>query len=322
MAAAARANQSGNPIKALEILEAAGDKIASDPLGQLELGHARAARNLSAAALDAYGRALALAPELSSGSFIRSNLKAMTDGKAEDDQDQAVVARAFAMLLEHFELADTEARLLDAAQDPKATWRRRKAAQSVAEHYHLSDKLDRFTVASLDLTQGSGCDVRQQAIASLRALGDLRAIDLLQAIVDKYEEPAPKPRAKRTGRSRAAQSKDTKRQSRRKGEDYSCLLEDAQAALAFLRELQAQKAQEAGAAPATVDGELVLEPEPEPAKPDGSADDPRKLSPPTEGVASPPGALDTRPTPAPPAPPVTAAPARGAPLKRGAKRSK
>lgn len=252
VAEAAEANRNGKPAIALKILEAHGEALAGDALGQLELGHARAASNRALAALDAYARALELAPELSSGTFLRSHLSAMSNNPAKDDEGQEIVGRAFAMLLEHFELPDTESRLLAAAQDPKASWRRRKAAQLVADHFQLADKLDRFTVASLELTQGEGCDVRRAAIASLRALGDARAIELLAAIVDKYGD---KPAESDKGKKPRSRNKKPRSKSPRGREDYACLLEDAEAALVFLRDLQTQKGSPA-------EGEVVLEPEP------------------------------------------------------------
>ncbi len=250
VATAAEANRNGKPAMALAILEPQGKALENDALGQLELGHARAASNRALSALDAYARALELAPELSSGTFVRSHLKTMSDDPAKDDEGQEIVGRAFAMLLERFDLPDTESRLLAAAQDPKATWRRRKAAQVVADHFHLADKLDRFTVASLDLTQGESCEVRRAAIASLRALGDARAIELLEAIIAKAGSNESDKGKKTRGRSKKPRSK-----SPRGREDIACLLEDAEAALGFLRELQLQKGSPA-------EGEVVLEPEP------------------------------------------------------------
>jgi eukaryotic-like serine/threonine-protein kinase len=245
VAMAARANQSGNPVKALQILEENKDKIAADPLGQLELGHAASAQNKKKLAIEAYEKALTLAPELESGSFIRGNVKTLSEDKAENDADQEVVARAFALLMKHFKLDDTEARLLATAANPEATWRRRQAALTVVEHFHLGDKLDRFAVASLDLVQAEGCALRKEAIAKLRALGDPRAIEQLAAIVAKYSE-APPP-VKKRGRKQSAKKKQG---------DYSCLVDDAEAALTYLRELEAQKA----AAPPPA-GEDKIEPE-------------------------------------------------------------
>lgn len=248
VATAAEANRNGKPAIALAILEPQGEALANDALGQLELGHARAASNRALSALDAYARALELAPELASGTFVRSHLKTMSDDPAKDNEGQEVVGRAFAMLLERFDLPDTESRLLAAAQDPKATWRRRKAAQLVADHFRLADKLDRFVVASLDLTQGEGCEVRRAAIASLRALGDARAIALLEPIVAKYGSESDHSKKPRRGKKPRSKNR----------EDYACLVEDAEAALVFLRDLQLQKGSPA-------EGEVVLEPEPAPA---------------------------------------------------------
>lgn len=243
VAIAARANQSGNPAKALQILTEAKDKLEGDALGQLELGHAASALNNKEMAISAYEKALELAPELQSGSFIRGNVKTLSEDKAESDADQAVVARAFALLMKHFELPDTEDRLIAATADPTATWRRRQAALTVVEHFKLGDKLDRFAVYSLDLKQAEGCQLRKEAIAKLRALGDPRAIEPLKAIVAKYSDPPPAPpKRKGKAKSKAAKAAAAKAAARRKKQgDYSCLVDDAEAALIYLRELEAQQ---------------------------------------------------------------------------------
>ncbi len=242
---AARANQSGNPATALAILDEHKEKIANDPLGQLELGHAASAKNMKLMAIGAYEKALELAPELESGSFIRGNVKTLSEDKAESDEDQEVVGRAFALLMKYFKLPDTETRLIDATANPEATWRRRQAALTVVEHFHLGDKLDRFAVYSLDLKQATGCELRKDAIAKLRALGDPRAIEQLRTIVAKYSEPPPapvkrKPKSKRAKQAAKARSRAAAA-ARKKHGDYSCLVDDAEAALTYLRELAAQQ---------------------------------------------------------------------------------
>jgi eukaryotic-like serine/threonine-protein kinase len=279
VAAAAQANQSGNPAKALQILEANLPAIADDPLGQLELGHARSAQNKKVLALEAYEKALSLAPELQSGSFIRSNVKAWTEDKANDAEDQEIVARAFALLMKYFDLRDTEDRLLAATSDSQATWRRRQAALAVVEHFKLEDKLDRFAVYSLDLAQAEGCELRKAAIAKLRSLGDPRAIDQLKTIIAKYSEPAtpPKPRKGKGRKSSAKSRAAAAAAARKKHGDYSCLVDDAEAALIYLRELAAQRAP-ASQLDATLDAPVAA-----PAEPDVGAS-----APPLAPVVAPP----------------------------------
>jgi eukaryotic-like serine/threonine-protein kinase len=239
VAAAARFNQIGLPDKALALLGQYKGKIADDPMGQLELGHAHAARRENLEALDAYERALILAPELQSGPAIRSALRAMTHTSVANDREAEVVGRAFALLMKYFDLPDTEQLLIATAQDPEASWKRRKAALTVIEQLHLEDKLDRYIVYSLDLRQGEDCEARKQTIVNLRSLGDPRAIELLKAIVDKYEEPAPVVRRKGKGRAKQAAAKA--RIQRKKHDDYGCLLDDAKAAVTYLSDLAAQK---------------------------------------------------------------------------------
>ncbi|MEZ4360346.1 MAG: protein kinase [Kofleriaceae bacterium] len=244
VAAAAVANQSGNPAKALKILEKNRKTIETDPLGQLELGHARSALNQKLLAIEAYEKALTLAPELHSGNIVRGNIRAWTEDKAENAEGQEVVARAFALLMQYYEREDSEQRLLEATSNAEATWRRRHAALAVVEHHKLEDKLDHFAVYSLDLKQAEGCELRKAAIAKLRALGDLRAIDALKGIVAKYSEPAPA--TKRRGKGRA-KARNRAAAARKKRGDYSCLVDDAESAITYLRELEAQ--QQAPAAP-------------------------------------------------------------------------
>jgi eukaryotic-like serine/threonine-protein kinase len=239
VAAAARFNQIGLPDKALALLEKDKEKIADDPLGQLELGHARAVRSEYLQALDAYERALVLEPELQSGPAIRSALREMSRLAVANDRDAEVVGRAFALLMKFFDLPDTEQLLIATAQDADANAKRRKAALTVIEHLHLEDKLDRYTLYSIDLRQGEDCEARKQSIVNLRSLGDPRAIELLKSIVDKYEEPAPAVRRKGKGRSKQAAAKA--RIQRKKRDEYGCLVEDAKAAVAYLSDLAAQK---------------------------------------------------------------------------------
>jgi eukaryotic-like serine/threonine-protein kinase len=242
VAAAVRANQNGTPAIALQILEQNRDKIQNDPLGLLELGHAASALNKTQLAIGAYESALKLAPELQSGSFIRSNIKTMSEDKAETEEDQKVVEKAFELLLLYFELPDTQGRLIATTANPEASWRRRHAALKVAETYKLDGKLDRFAVYSLDLAQVEDCEGRKEVISRLRALGDPRAIEPLKEIVAKYSEPAPTP-PKRKPKGRAAKQAAAKAaakaaRARKKGD---CLVDDAETAITYLRELEAQQ---------------------------------------------------------------------------------
>ena len=199
----------GDPAGALRILDVNQPAIASDANAQLVLGHVRAARNESAKALDAYERALRLGPELEADERLRAALRAM----AGSTQDYAVVVRAFALWVGHTD--DPEGRkllLVSAVHDDIA---RRKAVRPVIEQLGLGGSVDWLKAYSLDLQQEPTCEGRREAVAKLRALGDVRAVEALE-------------------RAMVRTSKSTAYRGRKVND---CLAADASAAIGYLRGL-------------------------------------------------------------------------------------
>ncbi len=83
----------------------------------------------------------------------------------------------------------------------------------------LESRVDWLTSYGLDLEQGEACEVRKLAVSKLRALGDVRAIPVLVEAVarkGKYGRDKGKP-------------------------VNTCLADDAQAALVYLRSLGAPR---------------------------------------------------------------------------------
>jgi len=85
----------------------------------------------------------------------------------------------------------------------------------VIEHHRLGGSVDWLRAYSLDLQQEPTCEARREAVANLRALGDVRAVGALERAMVK------------TSRSTAYRG--------RKVND--CLSEDASAAIGYLRGL-------------------------------------------------------------------------------------
>jgi serine/threonine protein kinase len=207
--AANEALEHGDPARALQILDANKATIAGDPDAQLVLGHVRAARNESVLALAAYEQALRLAPELETNEKLRAGLRTMAGGT----QDYDVVAKAFALWVAR--TSDPEARkllLLGAVHDDLA---RRRALQPVILQLKLANDVDWLKAYSLDLEQDATCEARRKAVANLRALADQRAVGALERALVKV------------GKSGAYRGKKIN----------GCLLEDAKAAIGYLRGL-------------------------------------------------------------------------------------
>ncbi|HEY0990515.1 MAG TPA: protein kinase [Kofleriaceae bacterium] len=207
--AANEALERGDPGRALQILEASSAQIANDARAQLVLGHVRAARNEGGMALAAYEHALMLDPALESNEKLRAALYAMAGGT----QDYELVAHAFDLWVGR--TADPEARRRLLAGEVNDDMTRRKALRPVIERRKLADQVDWLKAYSLDLEQEASCEARREAVSKLRALGDVRAVEALErAIV-------------RVGKSGIYRGKRIN----------GCLIEDAKAAIGYLRGL-------------------------------------------------------------------------------------
>jgi serine/threonine protein kinase len=207
--AANEALERGDPGRALQILEATKEQIANDSRAQLVLGHVRAARNEGGLALGAYEHALVLDPALETNEKLRAALYAMAGGT----QDYELVAHAFDLWVARTSDPDARKQLLLGAVNDDMT--RRKALRPVIERRKLADQVDWLKAYSLDLEQEASCEARREAVSKLRALGDVRAVEALErAIV-------------RVGKSGIYRGKRIN----------GCLVEDAKAAIGYLRGL-------------------------------------------------------------------------------------
>jgi len=206
--AANEALERGDPSKAIELLEARGDLLARDPMAQLILGHAHAARHDSGKSLYAYEQALKLDPQLEAKATLRANLRAMAA-----DKSLVVVAEAFRIWAGRTQDPEARELLLKAAISQDLA--RRHGVRSVIEEAKLIDEVDWLVAYSFDLDQEPTCELRREAVAKLRALKDPRAVQPLErAVVRKHK----------TGAQR--------------GKSFNpCLLDDAKAAIGFLRSL-------------------------------------------------------------------------------------
>jgi serine/threonine protein kinase len=219
----------GDVARALQILTTNKDAIANDAKAQLVLGHARASRNENGLALAAYEQALRLDPDLETNEKLRAALRTM----AGSTQDYGVVAKAFDLWVSR--TSDPEAKkllLLSVVHDDLA---RRKAVRPVIEQRKLGDQVDWLQVYSLDLQQDPSCDGRREAVARLRALGDLRAVTVLEQTIAAIERTIGKP-------TKAVKPARPTRPARpvRVKKPHDCLTElndDATAAIGYLRGL-------------------------------------------------------------------------------------
>jgi serine/threonine protein kinase len=210
-AAAAAQLERGNPSGAIKELESRKLEIADDAVAQLQLGHAYAAKRANAPALEAYRRALLLNTAAADDPQLRANLAAISN-----DADVPAAMAAFELLIER---GDDEARARLAGAAAGDPIERRTAAAALAERLGIAGRVDWLTSYKKDLDQGTTCGRRREAVSKLRALGDARAIKPLQAAAAK----------KGKGRQRGKLIN-------------ACLVQDANAAITYLRDLAAQAA--------------------------------------------------------------------------------
>jgi tetratricopeptide (TPR) repeat protein len=170
-------NERGDAARAIAILEQNKTAIESDAMAQLVMGHARSARAENALALDAYTRALTLDPTLENRDRLRANLATIAQ-----DKDKETLVRAFDLWVR---TTDPEARVAIAKAAVAENVERRRAVVPVIEA-HKIEGIDWWIAYSYDLQQGKTCEIRKEAVTSLRALGDPRAIEALErALVRK-----------------------------------------------------------------------------------------------------------------------------------------
>jgi hypothetical protein len=197
---AADALESGNAARAIEILSKID--ISKDPVAQLVLGHAYAARR-DPKALEAYQHAIELRPATATEPKLLANVRTMAADKNPD-----VVARAFDLWIV---TGDPEAAKAVIAATVTQDNARRHVAQIVAQRRKLDDKVDWVVSYGLDLGNEDTCDKRKEAVAHLRALDNRKAVVPLELSIVK-----------------------------RNLKKNACLVEDAKAAIGYLKALKTQ----------------------------------------------------------------------------------
>jgi serine/threonine protein kinase/tetratricopeptide (TPR) repeat protein len=201
--------EQGDPAAAIKALEAAKDEIADDPQAQLQLGHAHAAKRNNVAALAAYERALALDAALAGDAAMRANLAAIAN-----DKDGVAAVGALTISIQQGKDEGARAKLAEMAST-HADMKTRNAAAARATELGLGERVDWMASYTLDLVQGDTCKIRKEAVAKLRALGDPRAVPALEKAKIKKSKP----------RSKVNQN--------------ACLVDDAKAAVVYLKGLAA-----------------------------------------------------------------------------------
>jgi serine/threonine-protein kinase len=166
----------GRPKEAAAFLMEHRKEVLEQPSAQMVLGHAQASAQRSILALAAYEKAVKFEPKLAKDKLMRTNIELMLAKKAP-----GIVDAALELLGTLSEAGDWAAgdQLVDLASSSKIP-RRRHTALRVADEIGLGDRVDRLGSYLLDLEQGETCDLRKDAVAKLRALGDKNAIPELR----------------------------------------------------------------------------------------------------------------------------------------------
>jgi len=175
---AAEMLEQGRPKEAAAYLIDRKQEVREEPYAQMVLGHAHASAQRSILALVAYEKAILLEPKLAHDELMRTNLDLMLDKKAPGVVDDAL--DFMGMLVREVDDGGAEDRLVSMASSDEVL-RRRQHAVTVADDVGLGDQIDRLGSYLLDLEQGETCPARKDAVAKLRALGDKKAIPVLDA---------------------------------------------------------------------------------------------------------------------------------------------
>jgi serine/threonine protein kinase len=168
-----------DPVHAIQIIEENKATLGKNPTAQMVLGDAHMIRKESAKALAAYKVVVALMPSDGDNLTLRTSLRTL----ANDRNNEVAIG---AMDLWFGNTADTTA-ARDAIVKAAITWNmeRRHMAQKLVQTYKLGDSVDWLTAYTLDLEQEPSCERRKDAVEKLRALGNPKAIKILEAAVAK-----------------------------------------------------------------------------------------------------------------------------------------
>jgi hypothetical protein len=166
----------GRPKEAAAFLMEHRKEVQDQPSAQMVLGHAQANAQRSILALAAYTKAVELQPKLARDKLMRTNVELMLAKKAPGVVDAALELLGTLSAAGDWAAGD---QLVDLASSSKIP-RRRHTALRVADEVGLGDRVDRLSSYLLDLEQGESCELRKDAVAKLRTLGDKAAIPHLR----------------------------------------------------------------------------------------------------------------------------------------------
>lgn len=179
-------HRKGKFADALALLNANPSALASDGEMQLVLGHVLAAKFERRDAIETYGKALVLRPDLVGDAELATNLKSLTE-----DPDAGVVAAAYDLWVRTPDPQASERLIAAAVSDDL---KRRHAVAPIVERHGLGARVEWWRADALDLQQEATCQQRKEAVAKLRARGDARAIPALEQAIKRTVKGAPKVR--------------------------------------------------------------------------------------------------------------------------------
>ena len=167
-----------DPVHAIEIIETNKATLASNADAQMVLAQAHMLRHESAKALAAYRKVLELAPS-EANETLRTSLRTLSG----DRNNEVAIG---ALDLWFGSTADTtNARDAIVKAAVSLSLERRHMARALIEKYKLGDSVDWLTVFTYDLEQEPSCERRKDAVEKLRALGNPKAIRVLELAVAK-----------------------------------------------------------------------------------------------------------------------------------------
>jgi serine/threonine protein kinase/tetratricopeptide (TPR) repeat protein len=170
--------------EALAILQANPQVLAKDGEMQLVLGHVHSARFQRRKALEAYRTALSLRFDLQADEELRTNLRTMAA-----DKELEVVAQAFDLWVR---TSDPEAKIAIRTAAIHDDPGRRHIVEPIIDRHKLRDGIEWWRAYSLDLQQLEPCAKRKEAVAKLRALGDIRAKEPLEQAIERRSKWNPR----------------------------------------------------------------------------------------------------------------------------------
>ncbi len=172
---AAELVERGEVKDAVALINADPNAADGDPALQMQLGHAFAAQRMPRRALEAYRNALRVNPLRNDDPKMRANLVVMLEH--EDGGFVLEVADVLLGMLQDERPVEVVAAMASSERNDAL----RHRALEMADSFGFSDRVDRVKSYTLDLVRGDSCEQRREAVIKLRALGDKRALEVLEA---------------------------------------------------------------------------------------------------------------------------------------------